>query len=209
MVMIRQGGHVGFDAVTNIPPAPSTLNYIQSGMDRFRNYLTDSSRTLFETAYNKIAMFDYSKLQQLAQATGRYVDTIWLPNEIMTLRNIGQLQHAPQVMVRWLMAEPSIRTLYHNGEAEGYGDRYIDIEPNRVGEKHRDYRIVMDGMVVKDDQGEYYSTQYHPETDFEYDEEYDRLSFIDQSNIMKSWRLMKQFVDERKDDPSSGFNAQL
>lgn len=209
MVMIRQGGHVGFDAVTNIPPAPSTLNYIQSGMDRFKNYLTDTSRNLLEVAYDKIAMFDYGKLQQLVQATGRYVDTIWLPNEIQQLYNIGQLQHAPQVMVRWLMAEPSIRTLYHRGEAEGYGDRYNDLEPNRVGEKHRDYRIVMDGMVVQDEVGEYYSTQYHPETDFEYTPDEDQLSFIDQSNIMKSWQLMKHYVDVRKEDPSSGFNAQL
>lgn len=209
MVMIRQGGHVGFDAVTNLPPPPSTIQYLQSGLERFTGYLTQGSRQLFDAAYSKIAMFDYGKLQQLAQATGRYLDNLWISNEIQPLYDIGQFQHAPPIMVRWLMAEPTIRQMYHNGEAEGYGENYVDSAPGRIGESHRDWRIVMDGMLVDDDNDGCYSVEYFPETDFEYDVDHDQLSFIDQANIMKSWRRMAHFAEMRDDDPTSPFNGKL
>ena len=58
-------------------------------------------------------------------------------------------------MVRYLMSEPTTR---HNTQQpmEGYGDRYVDPYPDRIGEDDPVYRAVMDGIWRENDEGDVY-----------------------------------------------------
>lgn len=209
MVNIVSSGAVGFDAGVYVPPAPETVGFIQQNMNRFREQLMAPAQNLYATYTDKVSSFDYQQLGYMLQAVGRTVDSMWMDNVIQPLHQIGHLQHAPQVMVRWLMAEPTYRQLYHNGEAEGYGERYYDRSPNDIGQTHHDWQVVMDGVVETDEDGIDYSTDYFYDSNPQYDPEYDELNVNDTANIIRSWQAMAAFASAKKDDPGSAWNGQL
>lgn len=209
MVAYAQGGHVGFDAGVYVPPPPETVNYLQATMDNYRSRLGGSAQNLYQSVVHQVASFDYEKLAYMAQAVVRTVNGMWMDNVIQPLWEIGHFQQAPQVMVRWLMAEPTIRQLYHNGEAEGYGDRYIDISPGVVGAQHHEWQIVNDGMYSTDEDGSDVSTEYFYDSNPQYDPEFDELNVNDAANIMRSWTHMAEFARAKRDDPTSKWNSQL
>lgn len=209
MVNIVSSGSVGFDASVYVPPPPETVGYIQQNLDRFKNSLGIPAANQYASVIDRITSYDYQKLGYMLQAVGRTVENMWMDNVIQPLTQIGHLQQAPQVMVRWLMAEPTYRQLYHNGEAEGYGDRYYDRNPNNIGHTHHDWQVVNDGMFVVEDDGMDSSTEYFYDSNPQYDEEYDELNVNDCANIIGSWSHMAAAAIAKRDDPGSAWNAQL
>ena len=209
MVQIVSTGAVGFDAGVFIPPPPDTVQYLQQTADSYLQRLGQPAMNLYQNISDKIAAFDYERLGYMMQAVGRTVDNMWMDNVIQPLYDIGHMQHAPQVMVRWLMAEPNIRQLYHNGEAEGYGERYFDRQPDVIGAEHHDWQVVNDGVMFVDDAGEDYSVDYFYDSNPQYDPEYDALNVNDVANIMCSWTHMAEFARAKRDDPTSKWNGQL
>ena len=107
------------------------------------------------------------------------------------------------------MAEPTIRELYHMGQAEGYGENYIDTAKGLRGEDHLDYRLVLDGMWYEEAEGEYTHTDFLVESSPEFNPDYDTLNFIEQSSIISSWNNLAAIVNRRDDDPTSQFGAKL
>lgn len=209
MVQIVSGGAVGFDAGVYMPPPPDTVNYLQNTMNQYMGMLGAPARQFYDTIADRVTSYDYEKLAYMAQAVVRNVEGMWMDNRIQPLYDIGHFQQAPQVMVRWLMAEPTIRKLYHNGEAEGYGENYVDNCPGMIGEDHHDWQVVNDGIMFEDDDGEDYSTEYFYESNPQYDPEYDSLNINDVANIMCSWTHMAEYARQKRDDPTSKWNAQL
>jgi hypothetical protein len=128
---------------------------------------------------------------------------MWQDNTVRVMWSVGAAQQAPDAMVRWMMANPRIRSLYHDGRVEGYGDRYNDIQPNCVGEEQYDYRRVMDGMIVNTETGSHYTT-YHEEIipdDVV-------LNTLEKMSIRLSWDIVnKEIEDGNMDDPTSEWNA--
>ena len=209
MVQIVSGGAVGFDAGLYIPPTPATVGYLQNSMNTYFQRLGEPARQFYDSIADKVASYDYEKLGYMVQAVGRSVGSMWLDNIIQPLHDIGHIQHAPQVMVRWLMAEPTIRTMYHNGEAEGYGERYYDASPNQIGVDHHDWQVVNDGVFFTDEDGDDYTVDYYYDSNPQYDEEYDSLNVNDVANIMCSWTHMAAYATAKRDDPTSKWNGQL
>lgn len=209
MVQIVSGGVAAFDANVYVPPQPDTVEYLQTTMNNYFHRLGEPARQLYQTVADRITGYDYEKLGYMMQAVGRTVQNMWMDNVIQPLYEVGQMQHAPQVMVRWLMAEPTIRQLYHNGEAEGYGDRYVDYSPGLIGEEHLDWQIVNDGVIHEDEEGVDYCVDYFYDSDPRYDPEYDNLNVNDVANIMRTWTHMAAYAEAKLEDPTSKWNAQL
>lgn len=209
MVQIVDGGSVVFDADIYVPPSNETINYLQSVRENYQNRLATGARDFYGSIVERVTGYDYDKLKYMAQAVVRTVDNMWMDDVIQPLYEIGHYQHAPQQMVRWLMAEPNIRQLYHNGEAEGYGERYVDANPGMIGEDHHDWQVVMDGVVEEDEDGHDMSTEYFYESNPQYDPEFDELNINDTANIMRSWAYMAEYALAKREDPTSKWNAQL
>ena len=97
----------------------------------------------------------------------------------------------------------TLRLMYHQQRCEGYTDTYVDMHPGDVGEQHYDYRRVVDGMVMEQDD-ELVSVQYFDEI-----KEGDELDIDDQVAILRTWDSVKAAIEENKEDPTSPFNASL
>lgn len=208
MANFHSGGTMGFDAGVYIPPPPDTVSYLQQTANNFHGRLDGFAANMYQSMADKIASFNYENLAYMAQAVYRMADGLWLDNRIQPLQQIGHFQNAPQSMVRWLMAEPTIRQLYHNGEAEGYGENYIDRCPNDIGETHHDWQIVNDGVFDTEDDMDV-TNEYFYDSNPQYDPEFDELNIHDVTNIMSSWKHMAAFAKAKRDDPTSKWNGRL
>jgi hypothetical protein len=115
------------------------------------------------------------------------------------------MQNASLTMQRWIMAEPTVRTLFHKQLCDGYSDTYVDMYPGRVGEDHYDYRRVMNGVVVPHEERGGDATTYMEDLipdDVE-------LDLNDQIDIISSWQFIQAKVAERNEDPTSKYNGTL
>lgn len=204
MVQVYHGGKEHFDALAYGRPHPGTVNFIQSRMDQFTNVLTNVGRQFMENVNTFVEWVDESRAARLAQAVGRKMLTIWESDEIRTLLEIYQFQHAPLKMQRYIMAEPTIRKKYHSQLVDGYSDTYVDAEPDRIGERHYDYRRVMNGIVVETQDG-WKATTYSEDLR---NEDYD-LTHAEQWSILKTWDNLVSHLKHGKDDPTSAYNGSL
>ena len=112
-------------------------------------------------------------------------------------------------MQRWIMANPDVRKLYHEQRIDGYSDTYEDIHENSIGESHYDYRRVMNGIVVDNDDEEA-DYGWSSVTYFEDLAEEDRELRIDeQYDILSSWHYLQRYLAVGKEDPTSLFNGDI
>ena len=127
-----------------------------------------------------------------------------MPDQIRYLRTIGEVQHAPSSMIAMLMAEPTVRRMYHQQRVDGYSESYTDNQPGKVGEDHYDYRRVVNGVFMEEE-GEWVATTYYedllPGTG--------ELEFLDQVDILRTWEQMRIHLMRRKEDPTSRWNSSL
>lgn len=89
-------------------------------------------------------------------------------------------------MQRWVMAEPTVRQAFVDGQVCGYEDTYVDMEPGAVGEHHSDWRHVMNGIVTDD--GAYIYVD-------NYSEDKPKLSMGEITDILSTWSNAKLLMD--------------
>jgi hypothetical protein len=111
---------------------------------------------------------------------------------------MGAMQQAPVVMQRWIMAEPTVRTLYHKQECDGFSDTYKDMSPGIVGEQHYDYRRVMDGVIQED--GDSWCAKFYMDDLVEGDTP---LIFRDKMDILSTWERVTMYIAAGDEDPTS------
>jgi hypothetical protein len=107
-------------------------------------------------------------------------------------------------MQRWIMAEPTVRELYHDQRCDGFSDTYVDMEPGKVGEEHYDWRRVMSGVVRYDD--DTVVAKFYMDDLREGDRELDSWEKI---SIVGSWEVLKIAVSQMNEDPTSVFGDKL
>lgn len=205
MATVLMGGSNVFDSLAYSKPHPSTQTFLQNQLSIGTNLLNDAGSKFMESAQNIFEKVSGSEAIRIAKAASRVVNNIWNTNQIRKLNTIGELQNAPQVMERYIMAEPTIRKLYHNQMCDGYSHSYVDLEPNKIGESHYDYRRVMNGIVVDTDDGGWYANSYFDDMLPE-DEE---LMMEEQVDIITAWEKVKEHIKIGKEDPTSKWNSDL
>lgn len=199
------GGSVEFDALAYGRQHPSTLQFLQTQASAFTQRLSDAGQQWFNTIDNVYKQVGESELARIAKAVGRQVTHIWDMDDIKPLTTMDALQTAKLKMQRWVMAEPTVRALYHSGQCDGYSGSYIDMSPNDIGKDHYDYRRVMDGIVECVEDGDWRATSYLEDL-IEDDVE---LTFAEKVDIIDTWEWVKHYTKLKKDDPTSKYNASL
>jgi hypothetical protein len=211
MAQIIDGGNLMFKSLMYGRPHPGTMQFIENQMGYMSQSLSDAGRRFVEEAQNMYAHLESSNAMRAIRSVGRAVRSLWQLDEIRELNDIGQLQHAPLTMQRWVMAQPQIRSLFHQQRLDGYSDSYVDLAPGQIGEEHYDYRRVMDGMVVvdetPDESGEFgwTATTYLEEL---LPEDSD-LMLDEQQDILATWGHLLSSLERGKEDPTSKYNADL
>lgn len=209
MVQVVQAGNVAtFDYL--LYPEQNFLNqsYLENQLTNFNMQVSDIGRKFLEETkhiYNKI---NDSSVVRAAKAAIRAVKGVFHPNSITPLVTLDELRSAQSAMQRFIMAEPTVRETFHLQRCNGYSDTYVDYYPDQIGEKHYDYRRVMDGIIKDidgpDNEYDWVATRYFDEL-VEGDRE---LCLSDQVAVMRSWDIAKMFL-EAGEDPTDMFGGSL
>lgn len=202
------GSPMDADALIYGVQHPGTLQYLEENIQRlgqqmssYGQTLTDAGRQFYERAQTLYQQFNSADALRAAEAAMRRVKSYFQDELILPLQDIGALQNASLIMQRWVMAEPTLRQMYHKQQCDGYSDTYIDCHPGQVGEQHYDWRRVNEGLVVEDpkDSDDYKVTFYFDDL-IDGDRE---LTLQEQMAVTSTWDMVKHYVGQGKDDPSS------
>lgn len=207
MVQVVYGGDDEVsELLTGGDPHPNNFQLVQESLSALPTHTLNSMGQFFaEKAQQAYEAFENSMAMRKARAAARNMASQWQEDRIRYLPDIGSLQQAPLSMRPYLMAEPNIRYLYHRDQADGYSDTYVDPQPGVIGEDHYEYRRVMNGMVVMDDDGGWHYDEWIEDL-----EEGDReLYFVEQVDILRSWAVMAEQAIHGGDDPTSKYNSSL
>lgn len=186
---------------------PGTVEFLRNQVygvaSQFGDMMSQAASTfLAKTQYAFESVNGLDALRRAKAAIG-LSSSVFQEDLIRPLMSIQEIQHAPLVMERFIMAQPDLRALFNRQLCDGFADTYIDMHPGTVGENHYDYRLVMDGQVVltEDEDGEpdWYAVNYLDE----YQGTDTGLDHSDQVAIRTTWSLIKQAIKARKEDPSS------
>lgn len=209
MAQVLHGGTMMFDALAYGQPHPGTQQFLQMQFEAPTRYLTEAGERFFAGAQELYERISGSTADRMMRAAGRAIRSMWQLDEIRPLRTVEDFQHAPLSMQRYLMAEPLVRERFQQQRLDGYSESYVDVFPNAIGEDHYDYRRVMNGMVVvnedPDGDGSWQATTYMEELLPDDNE----LHLEDQIDLMDAWKFMRQHLLAGREDPTSRFNADL
>lgn len=205
----------GVDVLNNFfysPPSERDVQMFQHNhntlLQSMQNTYTGVSN-FYNSVVDQIKTIDYDRVKDFTRAIGRKLFSFWESDDcIIPLTSLVDLQFPPQNMIRWLMANPKVRDMYHQKMVAGYDENYTDLAPGESGEAHLDYRMVMHGMEYEDKDGDVCYTSYEdvfdePENSVEF------LSLSERLDIVEAWDLTNKYLDLMEDDPTSQYSGML
>lgn len=204
MAQVYFGGADMFDAAVYGRPNSTIYQFIDNQVNTLSRNISESAKGFFQATKDIYQRVSFDDAVRKAKAVTRKVNSLWDPDGIYPITNMASMQNANLTMQRWIMANPEVRSLFHQHQCEGYSGTYKDIHPGRIGEDHYDYRRAMNGFVVVDDEG-WKATTYFDELlpgDVE-------LDLSEQVDIQTTWKFFVDAMNRKEDDPTSKFNSSL
>jgi len=203
--VIECGGEL-FTAMLHGRQRVENRSFLADRLDRASDMLTETGRKFMSRAREAFDAFDSEAIERGVRAIKRKLTGRWQEPDIRPLSSIGEFQQASIKSQRWLMADPVLRGLVHKDRAHGYRDTYVDMEPGSVGERHTDYKRVMNGIVVVNEDGDAESTTYYDAID---ENGVEALQLDEQNIIIDNWDWQRHYLAQLQDDPSSHSNGSL
>lgn len=207
-MQIVYGGDDAFAAAICGIQNPVNRQYFEQQIANARsvigNTFGDFGQRFVQGAQDLYERFNGERALEIARAALNQVSGIFQSDIIRNVRGLTSFQIATPVMQRWIMANPVVRELYHAQRCDGYSDSYEDNAPGVIGEKHRDWREVMNGMVQFTDDS-WYTNQYAELAPF--DEE--SMPVDDQFRVTNTWHELEQILFKGLKDPTSVWNNDL
>jgi hypothetical protein len=205
MAQIISGDNATFNALVYGQIHPGTQQFLYNQYQNPTTILTQAGQQFIDYGRQLHQQLAESRTAQYVAAVQRAVGSIWQADSIRYLETIGELQWAPLSMQRLIMAEPTVRGLYHQQRVEGYSGSYRDDYPDDVGVNHYDYRRATNGLVQWDSEGNWSATTYFDDL-----EPGDRdLTLLEQVDIECTWAQVRAHLRRGKEDPTSRWNASL
>lgn len=180
---------------------------VNNQMNKFMDNLLPSSVAFFTSVMNLQKQMAKNRAIQIAKGAFRKARSLWQENDIRELNDIGDFQHAPDRMKRFIMAEPTIRALWQRQLCDGYNDICEDTR-ELSGSELKEYRQVMSGMIETDNED-----FDHSYTIYDYDEDYldpkEIITAKEQLDIYSSWQNLRSLIALGEEDPTSETNGWL
>lgn len=205
MIRVSYGDATDFDALLYGNKHPNTIQYLQAEASNVSPILSDGRASFFANMHDLVERANGEEAMRLARAAIRKAGSLFQPDRIKSIWDLGGLQTAPMTMQRWIMAEPTVREMYHEQRCDGFADTYIDMEPGKIGDEHYDYRRVMQGIVVDDPENDWRATIYLDDIAAG-DRE---LELDEQIDILNTWDVVAALMNYGIDDPTSVFGSKL
>lgn len=191
---------------------PATLAFLQGQVAQATNFASmavgDAARSFFGRAQQTFEEHHSAEAMRLARLALQKTQSVAQLDMVRDIWQLGQLQSAPPVMQRFIMANPFVRQMYHDQRIDGYSGTYEDYAPGQVGPDHYDYRRVMDGVMIVGDQeseADWEAVMYMDPL-----EEGDReLTSDQQADILSTWDVVEAYLKESTDDPTSPSGGKL
>ena len=191
--VIQASDACAFDYVLYPEQHQSTLDYLKDQAVGISDTLTNIGRKFILGTQSVYSGMLNSDAMRSARAALRSAKGIFSADKIVPLESYEEIMAAQITMQRYVMAEPTIRKIYHSQLCDGYSDTYVDVEPGCVGENQLDYRRVMSGIIEVDEDG-WKATTY---SDSEDDER--ELLFDEKTDILSTWELVRAAILEGLD----------
>ena len=180
---------------------PVNLDYIRNQLQGFGDSMANVGNGFLQRARSLYENINDAESMRAARAALRYAKGIFREDRIYVPKTITELREAKPIMQHYIMAEPTLRGMYHKQVVDGFSDTYTDLEPDSIGEGHSFYRDVMSGIVVDNEDGGWTATNY-------FSEELGSgrvLLFEEQMDILSTWDLVRMALGDSL-DPTDIFN---
>lgn len=177
--------HMSYGSLSN-----RAVDYFNEVNQHSSRYLTDMGRRFMERSSSLFQRKSGAEIGRIARSIKEQVTHYWQEDSIRTLQTIEDVQNAPDKMVRWIMANPTIREHYRKGVLDGYSDRYIDHESDVPARERTDYKLIMSGLQIDDHVIEYFN---------EIMEEEVRPHFDERLRIRHAWEIGDVGLEARRD----------
>lgn len=175
----------------------NTQSWLGERSDALRATTSTIATNFFNQAATLYTMVSTSDAVQALRNLVVKSDNSWQNNTISYLSTIEQVQCAPLVMQRYIMAQPELRQMYLNDAVTGYGDDYTNLHGNGIGASHYDWRRVMDGIGVFTDDGVRF-TNYVEDT-----RDDTELTLFEKVDILRTWNTVEAALSAAELDPTS------
>lgn len=212
MAQIVIGNDEVFNALISGPPQQRTIDFVRN---QFNNYnqsavMSVAERKFYEQASVCVEQAVNSNAMRLAQSAARKLKHGWDPESIRYLPTIGEIQFAPVKMQRYIMANPTVRQLYHQGKIDGYSDTYADRDPGLRADDHYDYRRVMNGIIVESEQEDPDLTTWTATSWWDdIDEADSELLPEQQFDILDTWDTCEELLESSTEDFTSVYGGDV
>ena len=209
MATYVRGGVDAFNSHVYAQPSQQDIAFFENNTQTFFDTIGQSGYQFFHDLRDRMQTVDFGKLKEYTQAAARRVSTFWDTDSIRPLTTLTDIQFAPQAMIRWQMANPDVRKMYHKGLVAGYDDLYKDYYPNVSGHDHVDFQLVMDGVEQYDEDGDIMWVSYDEDEIVNDEDSVNHLSLSERVDIIESWNVTSDFLARMKEDPTSRFSGML
>ena len=180
---------------------------VEEQKDNFMSNMLPDSVAFFTKVLQLQKQIAKNRAIQIAKGAFRKVRSLWNENDIRELTTIGDFQNPPEKMKRYIMAEPTVRALWQKQLCDGYDD-YCENNRDKSGEELVEYRNVMNGMILtEDDEYDHTFTIYDDPID-NYEPE-NKISTAEQFEIFNTWQNLRTLIAKGEEDPTSGSNDWL
>ena len=169
----------------------ATQEYIHSNIQNYVSQIGEGVSNIADSVMARYNEINNSAVVNRIENMRNRLNAMWQSDTIRHLHTLNDLQQAPIVMQRWIMAEPTIRASFNRDGCSRYDGKYIDVRPGGVGNTHYDYRRVMNGVV---DEGSY-TNFYEPLID-----PADVLTTFEKAAITATWNVINGMIDESNTD---------
>ncbi len=205
MATVIAGGADAFRALAYAAPNQNTLSFIAQHAQHESQRLTDAGMQWVNNVGASFVNLYENTVRTVGRAIKKLYNSYWDVNDIRCLTTTNDFQSASLVNQRWIMANPTLRHMVHEGRMDGYSTSYVDHGGKVYGADHYDWRRVHDGLVMSTDEGGWESTEYVEALD-----EGDRhLELDEQCDIRRMWGFMEALIENHGDDPTSIYNEPI
>lgn len=128
-------------------PSQQAIQFLHQQQNELQNsMLYQQMSGFFEQSVERMTDLTVGVTARKIEALYNKSQALFQENEIRTITDIGEMQNAPDVMIPYIMAVPTIQEMYQNEELVGYGDRYVSPYEG-IAHDNFIYRTANHGMV--------------------------------------------------------------
>lgn len=178
----------------------SNLDYYRDRLESKVSRVSGFASKWMSRAIDTVRDFDLDGLKDGIDNLRNRYGRRWDADRILGLDTLEDVQQAKTVMRRWMMANTRARKGYYEDRLSGYDGKWNQTEGAVYGDELYDYRNVMQGAEIGDEEEDRFVTYL----DILEDTSNDELLTPDQRDFIRhSWDMMEMHLDVSGQDPTS------